>query len=133
MTHRDRPSPNRPASETLRRQIMAELENRTMTARDLSKILRAAEKEVLGHLEHVAKSARPPNRLILSPSFCNQCQFTFSDRRKFSSPADALNAGMKGLPHPPFALKAARKRERRSYLRLDPSPVPWYPLKHTWR
>lgn len=45
MTDRNLPSSNRPASETLRKKIMVELESRMMTARDLSKRLRATEKD----------------------------------------------------------------------------------------
>ncbi|WDT78986.1 MAG: hypothetical protein MPW14_17755 [Candidatus Manganitrophus sp.] len=109
MTDRNLPSSNRPASETLRKKIMVELESRMMTARDLSKRLRATEKEILGHLEHVAKSVRPPKRLIIAPSFCNQCQFTFSDRRKFSSPSRCPQCRHEGISPPAFRIEGARK------------------------
>jgi predicted Zn-ribbon and HTH transcriptional regulator len=105
MTRREIPSSNRPASETLRRQIMAELESQTMTARDLSKVLRASEKEILGHLEHVAKSVRPPKRLIVEPPFCNKCQFIFSDRRKFSSPSRCPQCRHEGISPPAFKIE----------------------------
>lgn len=105
MTDRELLPRGRPASETLRRQIMAELENRMMTARDLSKALRATEKEIIGHLAHVAKSIRPPKRLIIEPSFCNKCQFTFSDRRKFSSPSRCPRCRHEGISPPAFRIE----------------------------
>lgn len=106
MTHRDLPSRNPPASETVRRQIIVELENQMMTARDLSKILRVTEKEILGHLEHVAKSVRPPKRLIIEPSLCNKCRFTFSDRRKFSSPSRCPRCRHEGISPPAFKIES---------------------------
>jgi predicted Zn-ribbon and HTH transcriptional regulator len=50
-----------PASETRRQKIIAELMERPMTARDLSKAVHISEKEVISHLEHVKRSLKLPN------------------------------------------------------------------------
>lgn len=105
MSHRDRPSRSRPASETVRRQIIAELETRTMTARDLSQALRVTEKEILGHLEHAAKSVRPPKRLIIEPALCHRCRFTFRDRRKLTRPSRCPQCRHEGISPPAFRIE----------------------------
>lgn|SRR5579884_269455 len=106
MTRSSPPSQNRPAaSETIRRRVMAELKDQTLTARDLSKILKVTEKEILGHLEHVARSIKPPQRFIIEPSFCNRCQFTFAERRKFSSPSRCPHCRHEGISPPAFRIE----------------------------
>ena len=105
MTRRPLPSENRPAAETVRRRIMAELEGHTLTARDLSRVLKVTEKEILGHLEHVAKSVKPPKRLITEPAFCHQCRYTFTDRRKFSSPSRCPQCRHEGISPPAFRIE----------------------------
>lgn len=82
---------------TPRQRIIAELGKYPMTVRDLSKSFRVSEKEVISHMGHVAKSIHPPKRLVIEPSSCNKCGFVFSDRRRFSSPAAVLSAGLKEL------------------------------------
>ena len=89
---------------TLRQRIMAELEGNCMTARDLSKAIRISEKEVIAHMEHVAKSLKPPRRLHIEPSVCNRCGYVFSDRRKFSSPSRCPSCRHEGISPPSFRI-----------------------------
>jgi predicted Zn-ribbon and HTH transcriptional regulator len=91
---------------TIRQSIMAELENGPMTARDLSKAIRISEKEVIAHMEHVAKSAQPPKRLVIEPSACNKCGFVFSDRRRFSSPSRCPQCRHEGISPPVFRIES---------------------------
>ena len=97
-------------SMTLRQRIMAELEKASerasMTARDLSKAIRISEKEVIAHMEHVAKSLKPPKRLIIEPSICNKCGFAFSNRRRFSSPSRCPHCRHEGINPPAFKIIA---------------------------
>jgi predicted Zn-ribbon and HTH transcriptional regulator len=90
---------------TLRQRIMAELEKGFMTARDLSKAIRISEKEVISHMEHVAKSIQPPKKLIIEPSVCNKCGFVFSDRRRFSSPSRCPQCRHEGINPPAFRIE----------------------------
>jgi len=89
---------------TLRQRIMAELEVNSMTARDLSKAIRISEKEVIAHMEHVAKSLKSPRRLLIEPSVCNRCAFVFSDRRRFSSPSRCPSCRHEGISPPSFKI-----------------------------
>ncbi len=90
---------------TIRQRIMAKLENSSMTARDLSKATRISEKEVIAHMEHVAKSLQPPKRLVIEPSVCNKCGFVFSDRRRSSSPSRCPECRHEGISPPIFKIK----------------------------
>ena len=90
---------------TVRQRIMAELEKGSMTARDLSKAIRISEKEVIAHMEHVAKSLHPPKRLIIEPSICNQCGFVFSSRRRFTSPSRCPQCRHEGIRPPVFSIR----------------------------
>src|SRR3569832_1560657 len=99
-----RPLESKPASETVRRRILSALDEQTMTARDLSKQLRISEKEVLAHMAHVGKSLHPPKRLVVEPSLCNKCGFTFDDRRKFSIPSRCPRCRHEGISPPAFRI-----------------------------
>jgi len=95
---------DRTRERTIRQLIMAELEKGPMTARDLSKAIRISEKEVIAHMEHVAKSLHPPKRLFLEPPVCNRCGFVFSDRRRFSSPSRCPQCRHEGISPPAFRI-----------------------------
>lgn len=84
---------------TTRQRIMTELENGPMTIRDLSKAVRISEKEVIAHMDHVAKSLRPPKRLIIEPPVCNGCGYVFLKRRRFTSPGRCPECRHEGI-HP---------------------------------
>ena len=89
---------------TLRQRIMAEIEKVSMTARDLSKTIRISEKEVIAHMGHVAKSLKPPKRLIIEPPVCNKCGFVFSARRRFSIPSRCPECRHEGISPPAFKI-----------------------------
>ncbi len=83
---------------------MAELERTFLTARDLSQSVRISEKEVAGHLEHVAQSLKPPKRLLTDPAVCHGCGFVFSDRRRFSNPGRCPRCRHEGIRPPAFRI-----------------------------
>ncbi len=83
---------------------MEELEQGAMTARDLSKAIRISEKEVIAHLEHVAKSVHLPKRLEIEPPVCNKCGFVFSERRRFSIPGRCPECRHEGISPPVFRI-----------------------------
>ncbi|MFQ5781254.1 MAG: transcriptional regulator [Nitrospiria bacterium] len=93
------------ATGTLRKRIIAALEGGFMTVRDLSKRLRASEKEIISHMGHVAKSLHRPKRLIVAPSICDKCRFTFSDRHRFSSPSRCPRCRHERIRPPAFKVE----------------------------
>jgi predicted Zn-ribbon and HTH transcriptional regulator len=70
------------------RQRMAELmEEKEMTARDLSRALGIREKAVYEHLPHLARSVSARNKkLIILPFQCLACGYLFKERNRYSPP-----------------------------------------------
>ena len=90
---------------TIRQSIAAELEKGPMTAKDISKAIRISEKEAVAHMEHVARSLHPPNRLIIEPPVCNKCGFVFAERRRFTSPGRCPRCRHEGIQPPSFRIE----------------------------
>lgn len=90
---------------TIRQRMIQLLEQETMTARELSKELRISEKEVVAHLNHVAKSVQSPKRLIIEPSSCHKCGFVFRNRQRFSSPSRCPECRHEGITRPEFSIR----------------------------
>lgn len=73
--------------ETIRQQMVELLTGGEYTDRDLSQFLGISEKDVVYHLEHIARSVQGQKRkLKVIPARCMECGFTFEDRRRFSKP-----------------------------------------------
>ncbi len=73
--------------ETIRQQMIELLAGGEYTDRDLSQFLGISEKDVVYHLEHIARSVQGHKRkLKVIPARCMECGFTFEDRRRFSKP-----------------------------------------------
>jgi predicted Zn-ribbon and HTH transcriptional regulator len=70
---------------TLRKKIAEVLERESLDLREISKMFGIKEREVLDHLNHIAKSVHP-ERLILKPAYCNQCGFSFKKRTRLNPP-----------------------------------------------
>lgn len=73
---------------TLRQRIIAALQNASMDQQQLSQALGISEKEVALHLPHIAKSvaARKMNWHV-KPAYCENCHFTFKERRRLTPPS----------------------------------------------
>jgi len=77
-------------AETLRRQIMDELEStqEPLSIRELSQLLGISEKDILSHLEHIEKTLRnSKEKLLKKPSYCRKCGFEFGKRKDFKRPS----------------------------------------------
>ncbi len=75
------------ATDTVRHQIVAELEQGPLSAFDLSGLVGIPEKEVSGHLEHIRQSLhRTGKRLIVRPAECVKCGFVFEKRDRLTRP-----------------------------------------------
>jgi hypothetical protein len=71
---------------TIRKEIADLLEKDPLGLREISQILRIREKEVLDHLQHIARSVHP-RKLAMDPAACLQCGFVFKKRERFSTPS----------------------------------------------
>jgi predicted Zn-ribbon and HTH transcriptional regulator len=75
------------AEETIRQQIISRLGSGPMNAIEISQDVAIMEKEVYGHLNHIARSmAAQGKRLVIHPSRCLKCGFIFEKRERFTRP-----------------------------------------------
>jgi len=73
--------------QTIRKEMMALLEESALDARALSSALGLREKEVYPHLAHIQRSLKPQKKmLVITPYQCQLCGFIFKDRKKFHPP-----------------------------------------------
>lgn len=86
MTRPNRPPPERTA--TVRTRIREALaDGHSVTLKELSGLVGVSERDLPGHLEHLAKSVEADGRtLVLEPARCIACGFTFEGRQRFTRP-----------------------------------------------
>ncbi len=89
---------------TIRQEIKELLTNNMLTAKDISKIIRIKEKDVIDHLNHIAMSAGKKN-FIMEPSVCMKCGFVFNKREKVKSPSRCPICKHEGISEPRFGIK----------------------------
>ncbi len=95
--------------KTMRQQIIALLNVREMSARELSQSLGIEEKEVYQHLNHVSRSAVPLGmRLEIRPSECLKCGFVFKERNRFTPPGRCPRCKGTYLQKPAFKIDRSK-------------------------
>lgn len=105
MTRRE-PQPEA-RSHTVRQDLALALRAGPATARDLSKLVGASEKDVLEHLVHLAKSVKSQDEeLVITPAECLECGFVFSRREKPARPSRCASCHGERLTLPEFAIRA---------------------------
>jgi predicted Zn-ribbon and HTH transcriptional regulator len=72
-------------AKTLRKEIIALLQNGEWTAQDISQAVHIPQKDVYDHLEHIQRSLR--GSFMIKPAQCLACGFTFTKRRSVRSPS----------------------------------------------
>jgi len=74
--------------QTLRQQMILLLSEEAYSIRELSQSLGVSEKEVLGHLSHIARSvSRLKKRFVTTPPACLTCGYLFRKRKRFNRPS----------------------------------------------
>jgi predicted Zn-ribbon and HTH transcriptional regulator len=75
-------------SQTIRQKIFLLLNDKEMTAREISQAIGIREREVYEHLPHVALSATAQKRkLVVLPFGCLSCGYAFEERKRFTRPS----------------------------------------------
>lgn len=75
-------------TRTLRQQIVALLQTREMTPRQLAQALDLKEKELGDHLNHIQRSlAAQGRKLRVRPAECPTCGYVFRNRRRLAAPS----------------------------------------------
>ena len=72
------------AELTVRQQIYELLRGKRVTAKEISQAVSIREKEVVGHLLHIAKSHK--GEFHVEHPLCLGCGFTFKKRERLSTP-----------------------------------------------
>lgn len=73
--------------ETVRRQITAVITGQNLSAREISSLVSASEKEVYIHLEHIQRSASKKTfSMSVTPAQCRKCGFVFRKRERLKKP-----------------------------------------------
>jgi len=114
-THHPREERRKPAvppqaPETVRRALLALLEEGPCTAMELSAAVRRPEKEVLGHLEHLRRTLRHrEGRLEVLPALCRGCGFVFRKRDRLTSPGRCPLCREESIADPAFRVERGRQ------------------------
>jgi len=89
--------------QTIRQQIILLLQEQELGARELSQALGISEKEVYGHLSHIARSVNAHgHKLKVQPSRCRSCGFVFEDRHRLTRPGRCPRCKQGHLEAPRF-------------------------------
>ncbi len=96
------------AQMTIRQRIMAVLEQRPVSLREMAKDLGIKEKELLGHLPHVLRSTGPSRRVEVCPASCLDCGFVFRKRGRVSTPGKCPRCRSQRIEPPRFKVSHMR-------------------------
>ena len=98
------PGDQRPAAtETARQAIRRFLVAAPHTAHELSALVHLPEKEIVPHLEHLARSlCGAGERLAIEPARCRDCEYVFRDRRRLGRPSACPRCRSQHLSAPVF-------------------------------
>ena len=92
--------------ETVRQEIRTFLEGPPAAIRDISQAVRASEKEVLGHLEHLERSlSGRGGKLFVVPAECEKCGFVFRKRRRLRKPGRCPLCRSTAICEPLFSVR----------------------------
>jgi len=87
MTGKKKTTIPRSDSETVRKKILAIIEESPRTALEISSAVRIPERQVRDHLVHLRKSLRSKGRKLEQlPAHCLSCGFVFKKRDKIAGP-----------------------------------------------
>lgn len=90
---------------TIRQQIISVLRRHEMNALDLSQAVGVQEKQIYGHLNHIARSlAAKGQKLAIRPSQCLACGYVFEKRTRLTRPGRCPRCKKSHLTRPAFKI-----------------------------
>ncbi len=89
---------------TLRQAIRELLLEQPLSALELSQRLALPEKEVVDHLEHLARAPGPGLKFRLQPAECKLCGFAFRKRQRLTTPSRCPRCRGQSIRRPRFFL-----------------------------
>lgn len=106
-------------ADTLRQQIVQQLQEGPCSALELSAALGISEKDVRFHLEHIRRSVKGSAKLVITPCRCLGCGFVFSKREKLTAPGKCPRCRHEGISEPVFALHKNLKTHTKEPMPMD--------------
>lgn len=92
-------------SETIRREIIAILEEGTISAKEISAGVKIPEKEVYDHLDHIHRTmSKRDKHLVVTPAECLKCGFVFKKRERLTKPGRCPVCHEELIQEPLFSL-----------------------------
>jgi predicted Zn-ribbon and HTH transcriptional regulator len=91
--------------KTIRQRIIDLLSEHQLTAREISQAIGIREREVYGHLDHVARStAAHRKRLVVDPARCLACGYVFENRKRLTRPSRCPRCRHSHLQEPTYQI-----------------------------
>jgi predicted Zn-ribbon and HTH transcriptional regulator len=101
-------------TQTIRQALQQLLLHQERSLRELSQLLSLSEKDILPHLEHLAKHPGVGRRFVITPAHCRQCGFIFAKRRRVAAPSRCPRCRQTDLARPRYAIQAAPQKTRQT-------------------
>ncbi len=89
---------------TTRQAIKELLLEEALSSLELSQRLSLPEKEILDHLEHIARAPGEGCRFHLIPAVCKHCGFSFKKRERLTIPSRCPRCRGESISRPRFEL-----------------------------
>lgn len=106
MPERRQPLPAR-RGETTRQAILRHLEQGPLTALELSGLVHVRERDVIPHLEHLARSLRRSGlRLVVEPAACRSCGYVFRSRTRLDKPGSCPGCRERRIDPPVYRVES---------------------------
>ncbi len=101
-----KPSIPKERNETIRKQIISELDGQTFSAKEISGYVGVREKEVYEHLDHIRKTLeRGEQKLTIHPAECKKCGFVFKKRERINKPGRCPMCRGESIEEPLFSIE----------------------------
>ena len=95
--------------ETVRQMIQIFLEGEPAGIREISQGVGASEKDVVGHMEHLARSLpRRGSAFVVVPAECEECGFVFRKRGRFRKPGRCPLCRSETIAEPLFSVRGRK-------------------------
>jgi len=92
--------------ETIRREILAVLQDQALSSKDISAEVHISEKDVYDHLEHIERSAHATgHHLTVIPAECEKCGFVFKKRERLKKPGRCPICRGEKIQEPLFTIR----------------------------
>jgi transcriptional regulator len=92
--------------ETVRQEIIALLDGRSLQAKEISSTIGVSEKEVYDHLEHIQRSLhKGKHNLEVTHPVCRKCGFVFRKRDRLKKPGKCPVCRGESIEEPLFSIR----------------------------